>query len=404
MLIIAYFCDPTRGSEPGIAWNWVIHLSRHCRISVITRQLNQYPIEAHLAAHPLANVSFHYLDAPPGLAAWRTGKLYYPRWLHRAGRLGTKLHEASPFHLAHHLTVATINYPSFLRVPVPLVIGPVGGGESWPRSFRAQADRLTIGYEWLRSIRQRTLRYDPFLRAYLGRCSLLLAATPETERMLSRVARCRVVSMPMAGIERSLVASPGEVGERPRVRIYATSRLLGWKGLHLAIEAFARVATDHPSATFTIYGDGPERGTLERLAQRLQLAERVHFEGWLPRDDMIFRSRAEDIFVLPSLRDSGGVAVLEAMSTGSPVVCFDAGGPALMVSAECGIKIPVTTPEQAVLDLARALDRLLVNPTLVARLGEGAQRQVLSAFVWEQKARRMVDHYESLLHGRLIGL
>jgi len=187
------------------------------------------------------------------------------------------------------------------------------------------------------------------------------------------------------------------------VRIYAVSRLLGWKGLDLAILAFARVATDHPSAIFTIYGDGPERGTLERLAQRLRLAERVHFEGWLPRDDMIRRSRVEDIFVLPSLRDSGGVAVLEAMSNGSPVVCFDVGGPALMVTAESGIKIPVTTPEQAVQDIARAIDYLLNNPALATRLSEGARRQVLSRFVWEQKAWQMTGYYKSLLHGSFIG-
>ncbi len=397
LLLIAYFCDPTRGSEPGIAWNWIQHLSEFCRLTVITRQANKVPIETHLAARQLPGTSFHYVDAPPGFRSWSTGKLHYPRWQQRAATMASRLHRQEPFDLAHQLTVASINYPSFLRLPVPLVVGPVGGGEIWPESFRSKAGKKAALYERLRGIRQRTLKFDPFTRVLLRRCALLLVATPETQRFLADFAPCPLIVMPMAGVEPEMVAPERDVEPDVGCRVYTAGRLIGWKGLDLALAAFAKVSAKHPAASFTIYGDGPDRAALEQLAGELGIAARVRFAGWLPRDELIRQSQGDDLFLFPSLRDSGGVAVLEAMAAGNPVICLDAGGPAVMVTPGCGILTPVTNPEQTTDELAQALDQLIAAPLLRAEFGRAARRRVLDEFVWERKAGRLNRLYNGLL-------
>lgn len=94
------------------------------------------------------------------------------------------------------------------------------------------------------------------------------------------------------------------------------------------------------------------------------------------------------MFLFPGLRDSGGMAVLEAMAAAKPVISMDSGGPGLLVTEDTGIKVPVTTPDQVVQDLARALDSLLSDACLRRRMGQAARQRVIDEFVWESKASR----------------
>lgn len=64
ILISAYGCEPLKGSEAGVGWNWVIQMAQHNRLHVITRANNQASIEAHLPNKLKNNIIFHYYDAP----------------------------------------------------------------------------------------------------------------------------------------------------------------------------------------------------------------------------------------------------------------------------------------------------------------------------------------------------
>lgn len=197
----------------------------------------------------------------------------------------------------------------------------------------------------------------------------------------------------MVGIESDKLRQPSS-RNGSGYRIYTAGRLLHWKGFDLAIRAFARVAARYPDATFTIIGDGPQRARLERLAQAEGVGKRVHITGWLPRSEALRLGESQDVFLFPSLHDSGGMVVIEAMAGGKPVICLDTGGPSLIVTPDCGIKVAVTTPEQVVTDLAAALDHLMSDSALQQQMAEAAIQRVLDEFIWEQKAKQMFAIYE----------
>ena len=69
-----------------------------------------------------------------------------------------------------------------------------------------------------------------------------------------------------------------------------------------------------PQARLEILGDGDERRALEAQSKRLGLVDRVEFAGWVSAEEGARRLRGSDVFVLPSLRESGGVVLLEAMA------------------------------------------------------------------------------------------
>jgi glycosyltransferase involved in cell wall biosynthesis len=84
------------------------------------------------------------------------------------------------------------------------------------------------------------------------------------------------------------------------------------------------------------------------------------------------------------------------MAVGRPVICLDLGGPASQVTDDNGIKVPATSPQQAVSDLAAALLRLAQDPNLRLRLGQAGRRRVAAQFGWDQKGIFMAKVYEAV--------
>jgi glycosyltransferase involved in cell wall biosynthesis len=104
----------------------------------------------------------------------------------------------------------------------------------------------------------------------------------------------------------------------------------------------------------------------------------------MDREDLIQLYPEFDLFLFPSLHDSGGMGVLEAMSLGLPVVCLDLGGPGILVDNTCGRVIPTEdhTEEEVVRLMSACLSELLCNPAILESLSMGARRRVAS-FSWQ---------------------
>ena len=136
------------------------------------------------------------------------------------------------------------------------------------------------------------------------------------------------------------------------------------KRLHLLLEAFARVeGLLYPPARLLIVGDGMMRPQLERRAQELGIADRVIFTGY--REDPYDLVSLMDVFVLPTRGEPFGLAAVEALALGRPVIVFkDGGGLAEIVrDGENGFVV------SDVAEAAECLRDLLQNPALRARLG-----------------------------------
>jgi glycosyltransferase involved in cell wall biosynthesis len=401
VLVSAYMCEPDRGSEPGKSWNWVTHLAQHCRVSVITQPGHRPAIEANLKHSPQPNLHFHYVSGPAWLRVVKYDQLRYHMnymaWQRLALERASRLLTSDPFDLVHHICFASITRPIFMQeLPVPLIFGPVGGGELGHSAFWKGGGMRARAYEWLRTTRMRLLRWDPLVQSTLRGAARIYITTPENRRFVPPAYHHKLMVTASSGIESALTRQPMR-GSDTGQRIYSAGRLLHWKGFHLAIAAFARVARRFPNATLTIIGDGPQRARLQHLIEQAGLAARVRIEHWLPRAEVLRIAAESDLFLFPSLHDSGGMAVLEAMANAKPVVCLDSGGPGVMVTPVCGIKVPLTTPDEAVIGLADGLARLLADEPLRRQMGMAARRRVLDEYIWERKTADMVGVYRDLL-------
>jgi glycosyltransferase involved in cell wall biosynthesis len=131
-------------------------------------------------------------------------------------------------------------------------------------------------------------------------------------------------------------------------------RLLAFKGGALALRAVAAA----PEWRLVVCGDGPDEVRLRRLSRHLGLDDRVRFEGWLSRSDVLARMAEADALLFPSLHDESPATVLEARLSGLDVVCLDWGG-AETLAGDRAVVVPASGGTAAVVRrLAAALDGL----------------------------------------------
>ena len=364
VLLSAYACEPGKGSEPGVGWNWVRQIARLAEVWVITRSNNREAIEKALAEDPLPNVHWVYFDLPRWARFWKKGQrgvhLYYYLWQIGIYFLARRLHRQVGFDLIHHVTFVNYWLPSFLALlPVPFIWGPVGGGESAPRAFYRTFSRRGKIYEFLRDIARWIGEHDPFTRLTARKAIIALATTNETAKRLTSLGARKVEVLSQVALPSAEIAELSSLPPRLNspFRLISMGRLLHWKGFHLGLQAFAQFAKEFSDTEYWIVGDGPERKNLEQLARKLGIIDKVRFWGALPRSEALKKLAECDVLVHPSLHDSGGWVCVEAMAAGRPVICLDLGGPALIVTEETGFKIPVHTPEQVVKDMTFVMKR-----------------------------------------------
>ena len=163
------------------------------------------------------------------------------------------------------------------------------------------------------------------------------------------------------------------------------------KGHGDLIAAFARAALGD-TARLVLVGDGPARADLETLARQLGVAERVRFVGYEPEPYPLMRSL--DLYVQPSREEGFGIAVLEAMALGLPVIASDAGGlPEIVDGAETGVLFRAGD----VTMLAHEISLLATDAARRSRLGASGQSRVGSVFSARTTARGYAEGYRALL-------
>ncbi len=405
VLLSAFACLPGRGSEPGKAWACANTLARDHTVWVLTRGQNRLEIEASLAQHPVANLKFVYVQLPAWMLALQRNKEFsqitYYLWQIAAFLRARRLLRHVDFDIAHHVTFSKYWVPSFLVfLPVPLIWGPVGGGESTPRGFWGGFSLRGKVYEVLRTLARWLGERDPFLKLTARRSALVLATSEESRRRLAQLRPARLEIYPAIGLMAEDIDQLRATGLRDAgpLRFLSIGRLLHWKGFHLGLQAFAEA--DLAGAEYWIIGDGAELGRLKLLAERLGIAERVVFLGHLSRDQTLQRLAECDVLVHPSLHESGGLTCLEAMAARRPVLCLDLGGPALQVSDDTGIRVGAHDPGQAVAGLAAGMAKLAGDPELRHRIGEAGTDRVARHYVWDHKVAFYVSIYKEIVAER----
>jgi glycosyltransferase involved in cell wall biosynthesis len=421
LLLVAYQCGPGMGSVSQIGWHWFTGMARRGPTTLVTHVRNRPAIEA--APDRPADAHILYIDTE-----WLAGPLYrlarrlFPRSEHGVfmisqldwfafdaaalRRLRRARREGADWSLLHLVTPVTLSAITRLhRLGLPLVRGPLNCGLPMPAGFEAMLGGDAVGL----SSRLRCL--PALLERLVGslrHSAALLVATRATRQAVPAALRGRCIPMLENAVDPGCFSpdAPGLDTDTAQqrapapLRLAFVGRLVAVKALPLLLRAMALLRAEGRMLMLDVGGTGPMEAAWRAEAQALGLADQLCWHGALTPEGVAALMRRCDLFCLPSVRESGGAVLLEAMACARPVLAMDFGGPAEIVDSAVGWKVPMPNPERAVRALVQALREAQDEvPQRLAR-GQEARQRVLQAHSWDARldaARRL---YAELLAGR----
>jgi glycosyltransferase involved in cell wall biosynthesis len=367
VLLSAIACRPDLGSEAKVGWDAATAVSENNDCHVVTHTSSRKTIEQKQAEGIATHIKFHYYGQefswhPSRFVARIQSWLIFRKWQAQLLPFVRALHEEHQFDIAHHATYVTWRVASPLwQMPIPFVWGPIGGTASLPPAFFGI---LSIQARIFEIARQASGMIDSRSRAFLdcaAKSSVVVAANEETEIFFRQF-------RPKGAITRlsPVFFSPTQVAalcDPPRtapsagtpLRLFAGGNLEGRKGVALALQAIAELRRRGIAMKYTFGGHGPELKSLQTLAQKLGIDDRVEFHHGFHREDYVRRLKESDIYFLPSFRETTPITLLEAALAGCYPVVADNSGAGEIVRRIGGTAVPVHNRAQLVSQLADTL-------------------------------------------------
>jgi glycosyltransferase involved in cell wall biosynthesis len=400
VLLVAYYCRPDAGSEHQTGWGWVRALAARpgLRVTVVTAAANRAALEP--AAAVLGDhVGFVYVDdrrrGADRLPAELPATARYLAFIRRGTGTARRLHQRDPVDVAHHVSWGNVRLgsPAFALDGVPVVFGPVGGGQVLPWRFLPTLGPGPAAVEAARNTQVVASRFSRATRRRLQTAAVVVATNEPTEQLARRLGARRVERMLDTAIDRPLPAPGRRHGGR--LELLWLSRLLPRKGVGLAIAAVQRAAEQGADVHLTVAGDGPDRG---RVAAAVAAGAPVTAVGQIPFERLPETYRRADVVLVTSLRDSGSPPMLDCLAFGVPALALDHHGAREFARGGWAFTVPVTTPGETVERLARSIVELADDREAIGRRA-AATAAAAAQLTWAGHACRAHRWYQEVVAG-----
>ena len=393
ILISAYACEPNRGSEPGVGWGWAAELAKKNEVWIITRDNNKSVIDNYLLEHPEHrndNMHFEYVGVSKRLTFWKKGnrgiRLYYLMWQRNAYLAARKLCTKVKFDYVQHVTFVSYTQPTYMyKLGLPLIWGPVAGGDNIPTSIKIRMTAKERTAELVRGVSQKLLLLAPSIRKTMKHAKLILAATEETKSQFPVKYQKKIRIMPAIGLE-EMPDIECVVRKDTRVKIVMAGRLIYLKAVDLGMEAFKQIANQYPEAELHVLGEGDRKESLMRIAGDF-LNKQIFFDPPVAHDDIYAYYAGFDIFMNTSLRDSGCMTMMEAMSVGLPCIAVATGGPGVLLEEFPEAQIEPSDIDQLVMKLTERLAYYITHQEKRRVLGNRQREYIQRAMSYASKCR-----------------
>lgn len=404
ILVSAYACEPNKGSEPEVGWSWVTNLCKENKVFVITRRNNKENIEKEIINFKYKkNIKFIYYDLPNTFLKLkklcRFNQIYYIFW--QIGLISKirKYCDMYEIDICHHITFATFKIFSSLAFSnKPFLFGPVGGGERVNYGFYKNIPCIALIKEMIRDIDIILAKFNPINLYTWKRASKILVTTSDTLNKIPKKFHNKCEIYQTIGIEK-INKSDKKIkckDNSKKFNILYAGNLLYWKGIYILIEAFFKFSKMYPDCKLSIIGDGKEKKKLELMINEKGLNNKIEFCGKIPRNELLKLYKKSDVFLFPSLHDSGGMVILEAMANGVPTICLKFGGPGINVTPNVGKSINARDYEDAINKIVSELELLKNNSEMLEILSDNCFHNI-EKFYWENKAKEIEKIYIDIL-------
>lgn len=411
VLLSVFECSPLKGSDSYVGWSYATNMSRFCEVYALTREENKNDIESYLqdnAELKTENLHFIYIKQNTFFCKvlYRINHYLgflgsYFVWQKSAYKAAKTICKEQDIAVCHHVSIADFRCAGYLwKIGRPFIYGPVGGGQETPDCLKEYVKGHEKS-ERFRNFMNRFMTLIPGYKKALNHASLIYSSNDETTECIQ--ARIKEEHIEKLQQMTELCIDEGYLLEREglekenckTVHVIVSGRLIYRKGIAMLLDVVKCIRTDVPFV-IDIFGDGNQRQILQQLTERNKITDKVIFHGNVSFDIMQQNYKKADIYVLPSLRESTGTAVFEAMANKLPVVALNQNGVKYVVEDDAGILVDVISKEQIIQDMAIALKCLIEDKELRESLGNNAFEKIKCKYTWTSRAKQMSIVYSEL--------
>ncbi|WP_373899013.1 glycosyltransferase [Haloimpatiens sp. FM7315] len=179
------------------------------------------------------------------------------------------------------------------------------------------------------------------------------------------------------------------------IGILSASNLVKTKGIDLNIKAMKEVVKKHKKLKYYIIGSGPEKDNLMELTKKCGLQDNVVFKGRLEHKEVIKYMSKCQIFSLPSWQEGFGVAYVEAMLQGKPVIGVKGEGIEDVISH---MKNGILVESKNLEDLIKNIEFLLENKEKANNIAKEGKKTVVNDFTWKNTAKKTIKLYNTMIN------
>lgn len=396
-LISAYSVNPYKGSEDSIGWNWVLQYEKNYkggdRIILLTKKFNEKDTRRGLKEFNIQHVELVIVDVPNALNWFREKHsafhhMYYILWQHWAW-LWVK-HSGIRFDVIHHVTMNDYRIPSELYKAkgAKVIWGPMGGAQVTPKSLKVyEKNQLVASF---REFVNKSCSWNPLYKKALRSYYKIYCINNETQKQISRIVGKDVPLMPELALRDEYKNLPIRKRNNDILKIVFVGRLIGKKGIAFLVDALSLMPTDM-DWELLIFGDGDDRVLIEKQIADSGIGKNVKLMGNRPLSQIAEAYQQADVFVLPSLRETSGNVLLEAMAYAVPIVAFDTSFCKELANKQSGIFVNVNQSlDKIKKDFCDAIIKLAEDKTLREKFGRNGY-EYANRLTWEDKYKKIIS-------------
>lgn len=388
-------CAREGTSEAYVGYNWYALASSFTDATLITADpeinANDAPDVHKIKPFPIKLKSL----APRFFGAAKPDYFFFDRQSKRTFKSRIK-----EFDVFHHVTPIGPRYSSSLGcLARRFVLGPVGGGLRVPIGLREDVETDEPFYFKLRNLDRVRFTLDrSLIKTYESADKILVVADYMREIIPERFHHKLDVLLETAVHTEAYSDKTWHRAPASNLRLLYVGRVVPYKGLKYLIKALSQLPRDaRKSLQLSVVGENSTSyGALcKSLVEKFKLEKQVSFLGPLPKAAVQKLYTKADIFCFPSLAETSGNALLEAMASGLPAISIDHGGPSTIVSRGTGILCNPSSPNELVDQLAEAISQL-AGATDRTNMGRAARKRILKEFSWSSKRYELRKVYDAV--------
>lgn len=399
--VSAYGCEPNRGSEAGVGWNWILQMAKDNELYVITRKNDKEKIEDNIPDSLSSNLHFIYYDTCDLLKKVKNKEkglyLYYWFWQIGIIPLIRKLMRENTFDYSMHLSFGSLWMPTFLPFfKVPFIWGPVGGGDGVPKTF---LNTLPIKHRIIQTFRYALINtsfINPLVAIPSKRAKLILCRTENNVLAIPRKYREKAKVVLETAMEMEVFSHKRSYKSHDEIVFIVTGRIVAFKNIKMAVEAFYEVTKVIPKSKFIIIGKGQEKEKIQKYICDKGIEDKVEILNQIDRSEVLSKLEYADIYVFPSLREGGSWSLMEAMAVGLPVICFSWTGMDIITDDKSAIKIKPTNYKENLEEFKDAMICLATDPERRIKMGKMARKRIKDKFLWDRKNKIFEEYLKEI--------